>query len=145
MFGFAMMLATAAALGQGLNVAESAKKPGDPLRYTVTLDSPVKGTVNIIYIGFTLTSAEREEQRGLLTSFSISKFKAVSPTEYQIDDSVPTAMSGTYLLNSVQFRTQDNAIGNYSYPKDFKQENTIKIETQEKNIFPNIKSVTPSH
>ncbi|MFZ0864647.1 MAG: hypothetical protein WAN18_28585, partial [Candidatus Sulfotelmatobacter sp.] len=66
MFGFAMMLATAAALGQGLNVAESAKKPGDPLRYTVTLDSPVKGTVNIIYIGFTLTSAEREEQRGLL-------------------------------------------------------------------------------
>jgi len=143
-FGLATILATATAVGQGLNVAESAKRPGDPLRYTITLDRPVKGEVNIVYVGFGLTSAIREDQRGLPTSFQTSKFRAVSPTEYQVDDSVPTAMSGTYLLGYVQFRTKDGAIGQYDYPKDFKQENTIKVETGDKDIFPNIKSVAPS-
>lgn len=143
-FSLVMLLAMAA-LGQGLNVAESAKKPGDPLRYTITLDSPVKGTVNTVYLSFTLNSPQRADQKGLQTAFSTSKFKEVSPTEYQIDDSVPAVMSGTYLLNSIQFRTSNGAIGNYGYPQDFKQENTIKIDTPAENIFPNIKSVTPSH
>jgi len=53
-------------------------------------------------------------------------------------------MSGTYQLGSVQIRTVEGGTRNYAYPADFKQENTVKIETHEKDIFPNIKSVEPS-
>lgn len=142
--GIAVLLTTTA-IGQGMKIAESAKQPGDPIRYTITLDGPVKGTVNTIYLNFNLKTAVREDQNGLHTSFALSRFKQVSPVEYQVDDSIPQAMSGTYQLGSVQIRTSEGGIRDYGYPADFKQENTIKIETHEKDIFPNIKSVEPSH
>jgi hypothetical protein len=123
------LIVTAAAMGQGLNVAESPKKPGDPLRYTIILDSPVKGNVNVIYVSMALTTDPRGDQKGLASNFELSKFKKVSPTEYEIDDVVPLVMSGTYLLNSIQFRTTEGAIGNYSYQKDFKQANSIRVES----------------
>jgi hypothetical protein len=142
--GIAVLLTTVA-VGQNMNVAESAKEPGDPLRYTVALDGPVKGTVNTIYLSFYLTTAERADQKGLPENFDLARFRQMSPVEYQVDDSVPHAMSGTYLLKSVQLRTAEGGIRNYSYPTDFKQENKVKIETREKDVFPNIKSVEPSH
>jgi len=139
------LLLTTAAVGQGMAVAESAKEPGDPLRYTITLDGPVKGTVNTVYLSFALTTAVRADQKGLPENFDLSKFRQISPTEYKVDDTVPHAMSRTYLLKSVQLRTAEGGIRSYSYPADFKQENTVKIETHEKDIFPNIKSVEPSN
>ena len=142
--GIAVLL-TIAAIGQGMNVAESAKHPGDPIRYTITLEGPVKGTVSTIYMNFLLKTGAREDQKGLLTTFQLSRFKQNSSVEYQVDESVPEVMSGTYQLTQVQLRTKEGAIRNYDYPTDFKQENTVKIDTHEKDIFPNIKSVEPSH
>jgi len=75
------VLLTTAAIGQGMNVAESAKQPGDPLRYTLTLEGSVKGTVNVIYLSFALKTGVREDQKGLPQSFDLSKFKQISPVE----------------------------------------------------------------
>jgi len=139
-----LTLATVA-LAEGLNVAESAKKPGDPLRYTISLESPIKGTVGVIYVNFKLQSHEREDQQGLQASFDLSKFTKSGPAEYKIDDVVPKVMSGTYRLESIQFRTNEGGTMNYAYPKDIKQENLVKIDNDDKDIFPKIKSVNPTH
>jgi len=134
-----------AAMGQGVSISESPKKPGDPLRYTITLDSPVKGTVNQVYVSFGLTTGIKEDQKDLPQVIELTKFVEASPTEYKVDGLVPHVMSGTYLLNTIQLRTKEGGIRIYSYPADFKQENKITVENPEKNIFPNIKSVAPSH
>lgn len=141
----AVMLLTIAATAQSISVAESPKRPGDPIRYTITLDGPVKGTVTTIYVSFKLTTKAHDNQKGLQGNFDLSKFTVSSPTEYRIDDVVPGVMSGTYLLSAIQFRTADGDTRNYSFPEDFKQENKVVIDNPAKNIFPNIKSVLPSH
>jgi hypothetical protein len=144
LFGVCLLLTTAA-VGQGMNVAESAKQQGDPIRYTLTLEAPVKGVVNVIYLSFNLKTPERPDQKGLPVSFDLHKFKPISPTVYQIDDNIPEVMSGTYQLESIKLRTQEGGARGYSYPGDFKQDITIKVETDKKDVFPNIKSVEPSH
>ena len=144
LFGVCLLLTTAA-VGQGMNVAESAKQPGDPVRYTLTLDAPVKGVVNVIFLSFSLKTPERADQKGLPVNFDLRKFKPISSDVYQIDDTIPEVMTGTYHLESIQLRTQEGGIRGYSYPADFKQDITIKIDTDKKDVFPNIKSVEPSH
>ena len=68
-----------------------------------TLDSPVKGTVNAVFLTFGLTTGIKEDQKGLPQAIELTKFVQASPTEYKVDDLVPHVMSGTYLLNAAAF------------------------------------------
>jgi hypothetical protein len=142
----AVFCLTVCGTAQNINVAESAKQPGDPLRYTITLASPPKGTISQIYVSFHLTTPEHGDQKGLPINFDLTKFSPTSsPTEYKVDDVTPNAMSGTYRLTTIQLRLQGGGIRDYSYPADFKQDNKIDIDNSAKDVFPNIKSVMPSH
>jgi hypothetical protein len=70
----ALLLAIASfASAQNMNVAESAKQPGDPLRYPVTLDAPVKGTVTAIILTFSLATEVRKDQQGLMEQFGLQE------------------------------------------------------------------------
>lgn len=140
---FAFAFATLAA-AQTVNTVEENDRPDKQLSYTVTLDAPVKGTVTTIYLSFRLISDERPNQQGLETNFDLSTFKKNSDVQYEVTGERPHTMTGTYRLNAIQLRT-GGGIRNYAYPQDFKQEVTVQIDTPEKDIFPNIKSVEPSH
>jgi hypothetical protein len=131
------------ASAQNMNVAESAKQPGDPLRYTITLDAPVKGAVTTIILSFSLVTDVQKGQEGLQQDFSLMAFKQISSVQYQVEGVTPASMSGTYQLKQIQFRTS-GGIRNYEFPTDFKQEVKLKIETPEKDVFPKIKSVEPT-
>jgi hypothetical protein len=139
------MLLAVSAMGQGLSVTESPKKPGDIIRYTINFEKAVGDTVSLVYLTFHLTTDPHGDQKGLPSTFDVTKFNQKSPTEYEVEGTIPNAMSGTYLLGSVQVRTSGGGIRNYAYPTDFAQENKIRVENAAKDIFPNIKSVTPSH
>jgi len=130
---------------QNMNIAESPKKPGDTLRYTIILDGPVKGTVLSLAVGFDLKTDPKSEQKGLNRNFGLRKFRKVSDTQYEVEGTIPEVISGVYLLIFVQIQTQEGGVRTYNYPDDLKQEIRIKIETSEKDIFPNIKSIEPAH
>lgn len=139
------VLLAVSAVGQGLSVTEAPKKPGDVVRYTINFDKAVGDTVSQFYLSFHLISDPHGDQKGLPSDFDLTKFNPKSPTEYEVEGTIPDAMSGTYLLGTVQVRTAGGGIRSYTYRTDFAQENKIRVENGAKDIFPNIKSVTPSH
>jgi hypothetical protein len=142
---FMTVIFAVGAVGQGLSVAESSKKPGDIIRYTIKFEKPLGEDVQLIDLGFNLITERHEDQKGQPEQFDLTNLIPKSPTEYEVEGAIPNVMSGTYLLRSVQVRTKGGAVRNYSYPTDFAQENRVRVESGTKDIFPNIKSVTPSH
>jgi hypothetical protein len=141
LFAFAFV---SLAPAQSMNVAQSPKQPDKQLSYTVTLDAPIKGDVTQIYLSFSLVTAVRPDQQGLEQNFDIMSFDKLSDVQYRVYGERPRAMSGTYQLKGIQFRTS-GGIRNYAYSTDFKQEIKLDIDTHETDIFPDIKSVEKSH
>ena len=115
------------------------------LSYTLNLDGPVKGGgVSVIYLTFTLITETSRDQAGLQANFQLGQFRRITDTEFVVEGPTPAVMSGTYRLNTIQLRNPLSAIRNYNYPTDYKDDITVKIETSDKHIFPEIKSVGPS-
>jgi hypothetical protein len=132
-------------LAQNVNIAESPKKAGDPIRYTLVLDGPVKGTVVAIVFSFQIKSDVKTDQKGLITVFAIDNFKQLAENKFEVEGVIPQVATGKYQLGSVQLRIKEGGIRTFVFPDDLKQEIALSIENSEKGIFPNVKSIESTH
>jgi hypothetical protein len=128
------------AAAQNMTGVQANNRPDHKLSYTITLEAPVKGSVSNINASFNLISDERPDQKGLRTDFTLSAIKQISAVQFEVYGDRPLLMTGTYRLNQIQFQTNEGAVRNYRFPDDYKDV-TVTIQTDQKDIFPKIKSV----
>ena len=128
---------------QGPSVKQTFK-PGDRLHYFITFRGPLKGTPSNVRIIFGLLSEQHKNQVGLPGGWEGNELHPISPTEVEVDSTIPDVMSGNYRLNQIRVSLQGGAERAFNYPTDFKDDITVSVVNDKENPIPDIKSVSPN-